>query len=127
MAVVILLVGLLIEGCMSEQTTTPAPAKKVTQSTDVPASWTNPALMEQQKPKPVPQRDLNTTSQTAPAVSKENAATASQTETLYVVKSGDNLTRIAKAHGTTVKALKAANGLANDRIVVGAKLKIPAA
>jgi LysM repeat protein len=44
-----------------------------------------------------------------------------------VVKSGDNLTRIAKAHGTTVKALKAANGLENDRIVVGAKLKIPTA
>jgi LysM repeat protein len=37
------------------------------------------------------------------------------------------LTHIAKAHGTTVKALKAANGLENDRIVVGAKLKIPTA
>jgi LysM repeat protein len=126
-AVVILLVGLLIEGCMSEQTTTPPPAKKVTQSTGVPASWTNPALMEQQKPKPVPQPNLNATSQTAPVVSKENVATACPPETLYVVKSGDSLTRIAKAHGTTVKALKAANGLENDRIVVGAKLKIPTA
>jgi LysM repeat protein len=126
-AVVILLVGLLIEGCMSEQTTTTPPAKKVTQSTDLPASWTNPALMEQKKPKPGPQPNLNETSRTAPVVSKENAATASQPETLYVIKSGDSLTRIAKAHGTTVKALKAANGLENDRIVVGAKLKIPTA
>ena len=128
-AVVILLVGLLIEGCMSEQTTAPAPAKKVTQSTGVPASWTNPALIVEQKPKPKPcaQPNLNATSRTAPPVSKENAVTASQPETLYVVKSGDTLIRIAKVHGTTVKALKAANGLENDRIVVGAKLKIPAA
>jgi LysM repeat protein len=126
-AVVILLVGLLIEGCMSEKTTTPAPPQKVAQSTGVPASWTNPALAAEQKPKPVPQPNLNATSQTAPVPSKENAVTASQPETLYVVKSGDSLTRIAKAHGTTVKALKAANDLKGDRIVVGAKLKIPTA
>ena len=126
-AVVILLVGLLIEGCMSEQTTTTTPAKKVTQTTDLPASWTNPALMVEQKPKPGPQPNLNATSRTAPPVSKENAVTATHPETLYVVKSGDSLTRIAKVHGTTVKALKAANGLENDRIVVGAKLKIPTA
>jgi LysM repeat protein len=127
-AVVILLVGLLIEGCMSEKaTTTPPPAKKAAQSTGVPASWTNPALTVEQKPKPVPQPELNTASRSVPVVSNENAATAIQPEILYVVKSGDSLTRIAKAHGTTVKALKAANGLQNDRIVVGAKLKIPTA
>jgi len=124
-AVVILLVGLLIEGCMSEQTTTPPPAKKVTQSTDLPASWTNPALVVEQKPKPAPQPNLNATTRTAPPVARESAVTASHSETLYVVKSGDSLTRIAKAHGTTVRAIKAANGLENDRIVVGAKLKIP--
>jgi LysM repeat protein len=126
-AVVILLVGLLIEGCMSEKTTTAAPTQKVAQSTGVPASWTNPALAVEQKPRPVPQPNLNATSRTAPPASKENAAAAVQTETLYVVKSGDSLTRIAKAHGTTVKALKTANGLENDRIVVGTKLKIPTA
>ena len=126
-AVVILLVGLLIEGCMSEQATTPPPAKKAAQSTGVPASWTTPALTAEQQPKPVPQPNLNATSQIAPAVSTENAAIASQPETLYVVKSGDSLTRIAKAHGTTVQTLKAANGLKSDRIVVGAKLKIPTA
>jgi membrane-bound lytic murein transglycosylase D len=42
-----------------------------------------------------------------------------------VVKSGDSLARIAKSHGTTVKALKAANGLKSDNIVAGKKLKIP--
>ncbi|MGO9585889.1 MAG: LysM peptidoglycan-binding domain-containing protein [Limisphaerales bacterium] len=44
----------------------------------------------------------------------------------YMVKSGDSLTKIAKAHGTTVKAIKAENNLTTDHIKVGQKLKIPA-
>ena len=44
----------------------------------------------------------------------------------YTVKSGDTLTKIAKAHGTTVKALRAENNLTTDHILVGKKLKIPA-
>jgi LysM repeat protein len=46
---------------------------------------------------------------------------------VYVVKRGDTLSRIARAHGTTVKALKAANGLEGDRIDAGQKLKLPSA
>jgi LysM repeat protein len=41
------------------------------------------------------------------------------------VKSGDTLTKIAKSHGTTVRAIKAANNLTTNRIAVGKKLKIP--
>ena len=44
----------------------------------------------------------------------------------YTVKSGDTLTIIAKKHGTTVKALQAANSLATTKIKVGQKLKLPA-
>jgi LysM repeat protein len=44
----------------------------------------------------------------------------------YVVKSGDNLSKIAKKHGVSVKALKAANNMSTDHIKVGEKLKIPA-
>jgi len=44
----------------------------------------------------------------------------------YTVKSGDSLTKIAKAHGTTVKAIEAENGMSSTRINVGQKLKIPA-
>ncbi len=44
----------------------------------------------------------------------------------YVVKSGDNLTKIARAHGTTPKAIKAENNLTTDHIKVGQRLKIPA-
>jgi len=43
----------------------------------------------------------------------------------YVVKSGDTLTTIAKKHGTTVKALEAANNLTTTKIKVNQKLKIP--
>jgi LysM repeat protein len=45
-------------------------------------------------------------------------------EEAYTVKSGDTLTRIAKAHGTTVKAIRAENNLTTDHIKVGQKLKI---
>jgi LysM repeat protein len=45
----------------------------------------------------------------------------------YTVKSGDTLTTIAKKHGTTVKALQAANNLTTTKIKVGQKLKLPAA
>jgi len=44
----------------------------------------------------------------------------------YTVKSGDTLTKIAKAHHVKVKQLQAANGLTTTKIKVGEKLKIPA-
>lgn len=44
----------------------------------------------------------------------------------YTVKSGDNLTRIARQHGVTVSQLRAENNLTTSRINVGQKLKIPA-
>lgn len=43
----------------------------------------------------------------------------------YQVKNGDSLEKIAKAHGTTIKAIKELNGLTSDKIIVGAWLKIP--
>jgi LysM repeat protein len=45
---------------------------------------------------------------------------------LYTVKSGDTLSKIAKRHGTTIKALEAANNLTTTKIKVGEKLKVPA-
>ena len=121
-AAVILLIGLLIEGCMTEQTI--APAKN---TSDLPASRTRPALMVEQKPTASPQLNLTATTRAIAPVASEKVATTSHSETVYVVKAGDNLTRIAKLHGTTVKALKAANNLNSDQIVVGARLKIPTA
>jgi len=45
---------------------------------------------------------------------------------VYVVKSGDTLTKIAKNHGVTLKALRAANpGRSTDHLKVGDKLNLP--
>ena len=52
-------------------------------------------------------------------------ATTGVSTTTYTVKSGDSLRKIAKAHGTTVKAIQTANGLTTTSIKVGRKLKIP--
>ena len=43
----------------------------------------------------------------------------------YVVKAGNTLFSIAKWHGVTVSALKAANGLYSNTIYIGQRLKIP--
>lgn len=66
----------------------------------------------------------------APAAAPTEAKDAPKT-TEYVVKKGDNLTKIAKENGTTVDALAKENGLGDDRkkwdrISVGQKLKVPA-
>ena len=44
---------------------------------------------------------------------------------IYTVKSGDNLTKIARTHGVTLKALRSVNNLRMDALKVGQKLKIP--
>ena len=54
---------------------------------------------------------------------KKNPATASGN--VYVVQSGDVLSRIAVKFGTTVSALREANGLTGDKIVVGQELALP--
>lgn len=47
------------------------------------------------------------------------------TNDIYVVKSGDTLTAIAKKYGTTVKALKDLNGIKDvNKIYVGQKIKV---
>lgn len=45
---------------------------------------------------------------------------------VYVVKTGDTLGKIARAHGTSYKKLMALNDLKTSSIRVGQKLKIPA-
>jgi LysM repeat protein len=62
----------------------------------------------------------------APAADSTTAAAADVGGETYTVKSGDTLTKIAKANGTTVKAIKSENNLTTDHIKVGQKLKIPA-
>jgi|SRR5581483_165021 len=118
-AVVLLLVGLLIQGCKSERSAGPSA---------LPQLGTAPAV---QKPSPIPAVQPAPEVASQPVVSSASkvsmAPAINHAETMYVVKSGDSLSRIARAHGISLKSLKAANSLANDRIAVGAKLKIPTA
>ena len=68
-----------------------------------------------------------------PAGGKTSAETAAPTtaavgdtsSNTYTVKSGDSLTKIAKAHGTTVKAIETANGMTTTKLKVGQKIKVP--
>lgn len=57
----------------------------------------------------------------------QNSGDAAGGGKAYVVKSGDNLVRIARNHHVSVKELRAANHLKTDRITVGQKLVIPSA
>lgn len=50
---------------------------------------------------------------------------SSVSQPMHVVKEGDTLEKIARQHNTTIEAIKEANGLVNDRIIAGKKLKIP--
>lgn len=52
-------------------------------------------------------------------------ALRSETPRTYKVQSGDTLDKIAKSQKVSLQALREANHLANDRILVGQTLKIP--
>jgi LysM repeat protein len=124
-AFAVLLVALLIEGCMTEhaKTTTAANAADAPPEVlpvKVATIQPKPVLTLQSNPvTPAPAASAALKTVTPPAISGP--------ETLYVVKPGDTLIRIAKIYRMTVKSLKSVNGLSGDTIVVGTKLKLPTA
>jgi len=59
------------------------------------------------------------------ATGPAGAADTNGSAQMYTVKSGDSLTKIAGQFGVTIKALRSANNLKTDKIVVGQKLNIP--
>lgn len=63
----------------------------------------------------------NTTTQ-----KKKTSTTTNKAPSSHTVKKGESLSKIANKYGVTVAALKSANGLKNDNIRAGQKLKIPA-
>ena len=127
----VLLAVLLILGCNSEH------ARAASAMTVATGASTGATVMSEPDPAAISQLASTPTTSSpspiitpapAPIVSKEGATqSATQPATIYVVKPADTLSRIAKIHGTTVTALKAANGLDTDRIAVGMKLKLPEA
>jgi hypothetical protein len=122
-AVVALLIGLLIEGCVSEHAKAPnAGTSMVLKPT---ATAPDRIAAARRKPAALPPRPVAPTPATLKKITPTPAI--SGPEILYVVEPGDTLTRIAKVHGTTVKALKTVNGLDSDTIIVGDQLKLPTA
>lgn len=119
-----LMVVLLIEGCMSEHARAATTTKEFcTAVSDTPPT---PIAVTVQKTSAALQTNPVASVTVAPVAAKISAPSAAQvTESIYVVKSGDTLARIAKQHKLTVKALKSVNDLDTDSIVVGMKLKLP--
>ena len=71
------------------------------------------------------EKTLDTQKEHLLEVKKLRENLASLTREIYIVKSGDSLEKIAKTHNMTVDALKRANNLSKDLIVVGQELKLP--
>lgn len=61
----------------------------------------------------------------APKAGAESTAAASSDASIYVVKTGDNLVKIAAAHHTSVTAIKTLNAMKTSAIKAGQKLKVP--
>ncbi len=62
---------------------------------------------------------------TAPKASSSKSSSKKGSYSSHKVRKGESLYRIAKASGTTVDAIRKANGLSNDNIRAGQTLKIP--
>ncbi len=69
---------------------------------------------------------LQVPSASAPATLSAPAPTTSSDTSVYLVKTGDTLEKIAKSHGTTVKTIMSLNSLKSTKINIGQKLKLPA-
>lgn len=127
---VAVVIGLLIEGCVSEKSQANDQQVQAAQSIQTPAQITDPS------PSPSAQQSISQSAlpvQPCPVVTvpKQTAAPVNPPHisgaAVYLVKSGDTLSRIAKIHGTTVKAIRQANNLTSDRLSIGQKLLIPTA
>jgi LysM repeat protein len=81
-------------------------------------------------PTPEPTEATTTTptaSGTEPAATKGTTKVSKAVSTsAYTVKAGDTLAKIARTHGTTIKALRSLNALKTDQLHPGQKLKLPA-
>ena len=69
--------------------------------------------------------DCGYTVESSPKDERRLSKKEKKAPTSHNVKSGENLSTIAKKYGTTVSALKKANGLKGDELHPGDKLKLP--
>lgn len=145
------LTGMLIQGCRTERPATaasseekppgpgtdvaandpatPPPVPPLEQSAEAhcvqPGSASLPDNITLPAPAARPAAHIVATHPPVPGNASHKITPRHDATTVYVVKSGDTLTRIAKTHGIRVRALKVLNHLKSDRIAVGEKLKLP--
>ena len=94
-----------------------------TDPTGVPGGWDAIRKAVDAGAWPVKAKPATATATSAPPAPRPAVVTAA-----YIVQAGDNLGRIAKAHGTTWQALAKLNALADpNSLEVGQRLKVPAA
>ncbi|HXP63664.1 MAG TPA: LysM peptidoglycan-binding domain-containing protein [Dongiaceae bacterium] len=120
-----LVLGLLIEGCKSDDPALgrPPAAGSIPPTAGGDLTLTAPARVA--GPGAIAPADKGDLRLPAGAAGPGAIAPRGRGDLIYVVKSGDTVPHIAKAHGTTAQALRTANSLKNDRLVVGMKLKVP--
>jgi LysM repeat protein len=71
----------------------------------------------------VPKRSSSSSSSSSRS-SSASSSSSSGTSGIYKVGKGDTLWGIARAHGTSVAAIKSANGMSSDTIYPGQKLRV---
>ncbi len=79
---------------------------------------------------PAPEKKQEVVKTNTPPPAKEKSVVVGETKksaSSHTVVKGDTLTSIARKYSTQVPALKSANGLKNDVLILGQKLTIPAA
>jgi LysM repeat protein len=132
----IFLIGMLIQGCRHQQQALSDPTADVqaNAATNLISSQaaSNSVATQQAGSSnaiataPTPSAEVvGSNSIPAPSILDAPAPITSPDFTLYTVKRGDSLARIARQHGTTIKAIKTANGLKSDLLPAGRKLKLP--
>ena len=125
----VLLGSLLTRGWMRGRTTAEAQDEI---GVSLPLVTANSAMAQArgESKEPVTSANISTQSLTPPPPTPRTQpvipAPAAITSTIYVIKSGDTLTKIAKLHSTTVNAIRVAGELQSDRIAVGQKIRLPA-
>ena len=127
---VAVVIGLLIEGCVSEKSQANNQPLQAGQTIETPAQVADPSPAQTAQPS-ISQSTLPVQPCPVVTVPKETVAPVNLPHitgaAVYLVKSGDTLSRIAKTHRTSVKAIREANNLTTDRLSVGQKLNIPSA
>jgi LysM repeat protein len=129
---IVLLTGLLIQGGTRANRGFVSEATSSNTGLGLPTANSSPAVSPVENPPlaasapSTPVAAPLSTPSAAPAQTVASKVEPAPEFTLYTVKSGDSLSRIAKNHHTTIKLLSSANNLTSDRLRVGQKLRVPA-